>query len=172
MPSDPGPVEALHEESFFRDLVEGAPDGVVVLSEGRIVYVNVRTEKLFGYTRDELLGQPVETLIPERLRGKHRDHRHAYLQDPRHRPMGAGLDVTGRRKDGTEFPIEMSLSPVETARGLFVSSAIRDITERKRAEEAVSRLAAIVTSSQDAIITTSTSGTITSWNRVAIQHGH
>jgi PAS domain S-box-containing protein len=119
----------------FREVVEAAPDAMVIVKEdGEIVLVNAQAERVFGYAREELIGRQIEILVPERLREAHYSYRGGFLSDPHARPMGAGLDLHGRRKDGAEFPVEISLSPLPTEEGMLVSSAIRDITERKRAD--------------------------------------
>jgi len=123
-------------DSRFRDLLEAAPDAIIEVDrEGRIVLLNRATETLFGYSREELLGQSVEILVPENLRAMHARHREDYRQQPMTRPMGSGLELQGRRKDGSRFPAEISLSPVNSENGFRVTAIIRDITERRRAEE-------------------------------------
>ncbi len=145
-------------EVVYRSLIEAAPDGIVIVNqEGRIVLVNSQTEKLFGYKRAELLNQSVEMLVPERARGKHRFHRAGFLSGPVLRPMGANLELNGLRKDGTEFPVEISLSPIQTASGLLVSSAIRDITDRKRAQQ---RILTLLDSAPDAMVVVGEDGRI------------
>ena len=158
---------AEERDRIYRSVLESAPDAIVVVSEnGAIRLVNRQVEIMFGYAPEELIGQPVEILIPEKVRAIHRQHRASYRAHPRTRPMGAGLDFVARRKDGTEFPVDISLSSIKTDEGLLVSAAMRDITDLKRAEER-NRLAAIVDSSTDAIFSKTIDGTVTSWNRGA-----
>jgi PAS domain S-box-containing protein len=131
--------EALRgSEVKFRGILESAPDAMVIADgQGRIVLVNAETERLFGYRREELVGQIVDILLPERFRGKYPQHREGHTAHPVTRSMGAGLDLGGLRKDNTEFPVEISLSPIETPEGILISSTIRDVTARKTAEEAL-----------------------------------
>ena len=134
-------VDRKKADDQFRSLLETAPDAMVLAgADGRMVLVNAQTEKLFGYARAELLGNSVDMLVPPRFREKHPRQRSQYFAEPKVRPMGAGLELYGLRKDGSEFPVEISLSPIETDDGRLVSSAIRDITDRQRAEEKVAEL--------------------------------
>lgn len=125
-------------ETIFRGLLEAAPDALVIVgADGRMVHVNGQAEKLFGYSRTQLLGQMVEMLIPERFRKGHPARRAVYFADPQARPIGRGLELCGRRSDGSEFPIELTVAPLQTEAGVLVSGAIRDITQRKITEDAL-----------------------------------
>ena len=127
-----------HSERRFASLLEASPDGVVIVDEqGEIVLVNARTEELFGYHRSELVGRSVDILLPEALSDAHAKHRVRFVEDARMREMGGGLDLIARRKDGLEFPVDINLSPLETASGLLVVASVRDVTERRRAEAAL-----------------------------------
>ncbi|MBZ5593280.1 MAG: PAS domain S-box protein [Acidobacteriia bacterium] len=127
-------------QMMFEKLFDSSPDAIVASDrQGRIARVSEQVEKIFGYTRSELLGQPVEVLVPEVFRRAHSADREDYYAQPRVRPMGAGLELHGRRKDGTEFPVDILLSLIETEEGPLVLSVVRDITERKQAEERLRR---------------------------------
>ncbi len=152
-------TERRGQEEKFRALLESAPDAMVIVNqEGKIVLINSRTEELFGYTRQELLGYSLEVLIPERFHAQHLSHREAFGTNPYHRAMSAGLNLYAIRKDGTEFPVEISLSPISTAGGLLVSSAIRDMTVRQRAED---KFRALLEAAPDAMVIVDQYGKIT-----------
>ncbi len=161
--------------SEFESFLQSAPDAIVsVDAEGKIMLVNSQTEKMFGYAREELLGNSVEMLLPDRYRRNHVVHRLGYLHHPTTRPMGIGLDLAGRRNDGTEFPVEISLSPVQPGEGALVMSIIRDITERKRSEEELARQTArlqqqanLIELAHDAILVRDMESRIVSWNHGA-----
>ena len=139
MPSDDARVEGAQDHA---QLLDAAPDAMLVLStETKIQLANVQTEKLFGYPREELIGKPLELLIPDRFRGIHADHVRRYAANPTTRTMGSGLELHGRRRDGTDVPVEVSLSPVHWGGALSICAAIRDITDR-RLMEASAKLAA------------------------------
>jgi len=164
VPSGPG----VRSPDVLKALVDSAPDGLVVVdADGLIVLVNKQAERMFGYARKELLGQAVEALVPAQIRHRHAADRRSFVRHPRARAMGAGLELHGRRRDGTEFPVEISLSPIQTSDGMLVASAIRDISYRRRLELERAHLASIVESSGDAILSKTLDGRIQSWNRAA-----
>jgi PAS domain S-box-containing protein len=161
-------TERKRIEAIFHGLLEAASDAIVGVDErGLIKLVNRQTEILFGYDRQELVGRSLEVLLPERHRGVHADHRKRYSAHPRTRPMGAGLNLAGRRKDGTEFPLDIGLSSIETDEGPLVTAIVRDLTKVAEVEEAAQLLAAVVDSSDDAIVRKDLDGTILSWNAAA-----
>jgi PAS domain S-box-containing protein len=180
-------AKTVAEVLLSTELLEALPDAVVAVDrEGTIVQANSQAQELFGYKRDQLIGQKVEMLVPEGYRGQHHQHRKNFAQAPKTRRMGADLDLYGRRRNGSEFPVEISLSPVSTEKGTLVLSAIRDISDRKRIAEELrraneelhrrsneelgeyrSRLASIIDSSEDAILSKDLNGVITSWNKGA-----
>jgi PAS domain S-box-containing protein len=165
--------EALRKsEERFRLAVESAPNAVVMVNQGgQIILVNALTERFFGYAREELIGQPLEMLVPRRFRRDHPALRRDFFVNPQSRVMGAGRDLYGLRKNGSEFPVEIGLTPIETAEGMLVLSAILDLTERQRAEEALrdreARLQAIVTTAVDGIIVIDERGIVESFNPAA-----
>ncbi len=181
------PAKATADVLLSGDLLEAFPDAVVAVDrDGTIVQVNSQAQELFGYFRSELIGKKVEMLVPERFRDQHHNHRRGFAESPKVRRMGAGLDLYGRRRNGSEFPVEISLSPISVEQGTVVLSAIRDISDRKRIEQELrqahaeltqktaeqigeyrARLASIIDSSEDAIIGKTLDGVITSWNKGA-----
>ncbi len=143
-------AELARAEARFRALLESAPDAMVVTDkDGKIVFINSQTEKVFGYTREELLGQPVEMLMPARFRNRHLPQRSSFASEPRSRSIDEALELYALRKDGREFPVEISLSPLETEQGLLFTSAVRDITQRKVAQDAARELSARLLQIQD-----------------------
>jgi PAS domain S-box-containing protein len=131
-------LDLVKAERRFRDLLEAAPDGILEVDpDGRIVLMNAAAERLFGYTRAELLGQPVELLMPAGARERHVEHREGYQKDPKTRPMGSGMYLFARRRDGTQFPVEVSLSPIETDHGRRVTAIIRDVSDRRDSERQI-----------------------------------
>jgi len=149
----------------YRALLETAPDAIVVVNQsGKIVLVNAQAERLFGYGRNELIGRPADVLVSEHSRRRYTDQHFLFPAVVQEKPVVAGLELFGLRKDGSEFPAEIRLSPLDTHQGILVSSAIRDISDRRRTEEDLRRLASIVQCSDDAIIGKTLEGIITSWN--------
>ena len=134
-------TDRRRSEAKFEGLLEAAPDAIVAVDGGGLIHlVNRQAEALFGYAREELIGEPLDMLVPDRVKPVHPDHRASYFANPTARPMGAELELAARRKDGSEFPVDISLSSLETESGVFVSAAVRDITDRKRIEEDRARL--------------------------------
>jgi PAS domain S-box-containing protein len=134
-------IERENVDKIFHRLLESAPDAIVVVdNHGKVMLVNSQLEKMFGYERSEIIGQPIEMLVPQRFHNRHGKHREDYAQEPRVRPMGIGLELFGQRKDGSEFSVEISLSPLETPDGTLISASIRDVTERKKIEEKIREL--------------------------------
>lgn len=126
------------DKGLFKHLLESAPDAIIITNHlGEIVISNSQAEKLFCYPKEELVGQLIEVLIPDRYRKGHVHHRNNYFEAPSVRPMGAGIDLFARRRDGTEFPAEISISPLRTEKGTYVTSVIRDVTDRKKVEEKI-----------------------------------
>jgi PAS domain S-box-containing protein len=165
-----GPAPSERTGDLFELAVEAAPNAMVLIGrDGRISMVNQQAVALFGHTRDELVGQPIELLIPERFRTQHPAQREQFFQAPQFRAMGGQRELFGLRKDGTEVPIEVGLSPIDAAAGRFALASIVDITIRRQAEGARAQLAAIVESSDDAILSLSLEGTILSWNSGAMR---
>jgi len=123
----------------YRALFDSAPDAVLVVDSGTIVAANPQAERIFGYTAKELIGEPIEKLVPERFHGTHRRYRDGYVKEPLPRPMGSGLELSGRHKSGTEFPLEISLSPLRHGDRMLVSAAVRDVTDRKRVQDQLRR---------------------------------
>jgi PAS domain S-box-containing protein len=158
-------TERKRAEERFRLVVEAAPNAMIMADRnGLITLVNRNAESLFGYSRAEMLGQPLEMLIPARLRDRHPHFVSNFFAAPKARSMGTGRDLFGLRKDGTEVPIEIGLNPIEASGGWFTLASIIDITERKRAEEMHQRMTSLVESADDAIVTKNLDGVILSWN--------
>lgn len=162
---DPSTSAEIRSEDLVAAVVALMPDATVVVdSSGEILATNSRTDEMFGYREGELVGSRIETLVPERVRHRHRSHRAEYMETVRPRPMGIGLALSGRRYDGSEFPVDISLAPLPTDGGTLVVAAVRDVSRQRAASAAQAELASIVSSSLDAIISTTVEGHVTSWN--------
>ena len=160
-------TERRKQEQRFHGLLESAPDALIVIDEtARIVFANGQAHRIFGYEPGELVGEPIEVVVPERFREDHPAKVRRFIEDGRIRPMAAGLELYGRRKDGTEFPAEVSLSPVQTDAGLLVCSAVRDVTDRRRAQRLCE---ALLESAPDAMIVATAAGTIRFANLEALR---
>ncbi len=158
----------IKSESKFKALLETAPDAMIIANEkGLIQLVNLQTEKIFGYTREELIFQPVETLMPDSFKTRHQLHREQFMQKPHARPMGEGLQLYAKHKDGSEIPVEISLSPIKTDGQQWVSAAIRNITERKKIEEKVHYLARLIENTSEVIFSLDKNLVLKSWNKAA-----
>lgn len=167
-------TEARQAEEKFRLVFEAAPSAMIMVDDrGLMTLVNTQTEQLFRYQRKELLEQPIEMLVPERYRQVHPNHWHDFFQHPTTRPMGAGRDLYGLRKDGVEIPIEIGLNPVDSDNGAFVLASIIDISERKRSEEVLrqseERLHTITENLSEGLITSDLTGQLLHWNQTALK---
>src|SRR5450759_2084685 len=160
----------MSPKTRFENLLEAVPDALVGMDQkGVIRFVNRQTESLFGYDRDQLIGQRIETLVPESLWQIYAEHRDDYFADPRARSTGLDLQLNGRQRDGTAFPIDISLSHIDTGDVLLVITAVREVNQRKQAIKNAQLVEAIVASSDVAIISSTLEGIITSWNPAAEQ---
>jgi len=165
-------TERKRADEKFRQAIEAAPNGMVLVDrEGKIILVNAQMEKSFGYTREELLGKPIEMLVPERFRTIHPSHRNDFMNHPTTRSMGSGRELFGVRKDNTEFPVEIGLNPIQTEHGMMVLGTVVDISERKLAQETLrqsqAQLAGVIGSAMDAIITVGEDHRIVLFNSAA-----
>jgi PAS domain S-box-containing protein len=165
-------TERKHAEEKFRLVLDASPNAMIMVdSAGVINFANAQAATVFGYSLSELLGCSIETLVPKRFRDRHPGHRKGFFSQPSSRAMGAGRDLFGRRKDGSEFPVEVGLNPLRTAEGLFVLASVIDITARKQAELAVRQseehLRLVIDTALDAVITIDAHGAVTHWNAEA-----
>ncbi len=162
---DPGARDVVQADLRFRQIFEASPDAILqVDSHGKIVLSNSLAGEMFGYRWDQLLGKSVDEFVPARMRARHPEHRDHYQAKPTMRPMGSGLDLWARRADGTEFPVDITLSPLDTKDGPQVVCVVRDMTDRRRIEEALHRQAQLIEASHDAIIVREFAGKILQWN--------